>query len=125
MSTVGTKEPRGGNDVFRSLKIVNKDVISILYLAYNHRNFAVINEPQQNSAARFFQKPFSSQDIGIAIKNALAQYAPLSTLRTALIAQLAGLHSSIRMFSRPTALARCTVRPGDLEAQFVAASVVP
>ncbi len=63
----------GGNDVYRSLKTINKDVIIILYSGYNDSNFAGINELLQSGAAGFFQKPFSSQDIGIAIKNALAR----------------------------------------------------
>jgi hypothetical protein len=63
ISTVGTEEPRSGNNVFRLLKIVNKDVISNLHLAHNDRNFAVINEPQQSSGA--FQKRHSSEDIGM------------------------------------------------------------
>lgn len=67
----------GGNDVFRSLTTINKDVIVLLYSGYNHSNFAGINELLQNGAAGFFQKPFSTQDIGIAIRNALAPQTPL------------------------------------------------
>jgi FixJ family two-component response regulator len=58
--------------VFRSLRTINKDVIILLYSGYNHSNLAGINELLQNGAAGFFQKPFSSEEIGIAIKNALA-----------------------------------------------------
>ena len=45
----------GGNEVFRSLKSNNKDIIIILYSSYNHSNFAGINEPLQNGEAGFFQ----------------------------------------------------------------------
>jgi len=62
----------GGNEVFHSLKTINKDVLVLLYSGYNHNNFAGINELLNSGAAGFFQKPFSAQDIGKAIKNALS-----------------------------------------------------
>lgn len=62
----------GGNEVFHSLKAINKDVTILLYSGYNHNNFAGINELLKSGAAGFFQKPFSSQDIGMAIRNALS-----------------------------------------------------
>jgi two-component system cell cycle sensor histidine kinase/response regulator CckA len=62
----------GGNEVFHSLKTINKDVRILLYSGYNHNNFAGINELLNSGAAGFFQKPFSAQDIGMAIKNALS-----------------------------------------------------
>lgn len=62
----------GGNEVFHALRTINKDVVILLYSGYNHNNFAGINELLQSGAAGFFQKPFSSQDLGTAIKNALS-----------------------------------------------------
>jgi hypothetical protein len=53
--------------VFRSLKIVNKDV-NILYSGYKQSIFAGIQELLQSDAVEFFQKPFTFRDIGIATK---------------------------------------------------------
>ena len=60
---------RGGGSVvgIEDLRTGNAD-----YSGYNHNNFAGINELLQSGAAGFFQKPFSSQDLGTAIKNALS-----------------------------------------------------
>ena len=62
----------GGNEVFHALKAINKNAVILLYSGYNHNNFAGIDDLLKSGAAGFFQKPFSSQDIGIAIKNALS-----------------------------------------------------
>ena len=62
----------GGNEVFHALRTINKDATILLYSGYNHNNFAGINDLLENGAAGFFQKPFSAQDIGMAIKSALA-----------------------------------------------------
>jgi PAS domain S-box-containing protein len=63
---------RGGNEVFNALKTINKDAVILIYSGYNHNNFAGINELLKSGAAGFFQKPFSLQDIGDAIKKALS-----------------------------------------------------
>ncbi len=65
----------GGNEVFHALRTINKDAVILLYSGYSHNNFAGINDLLQSGAAGFFQKPFSSQDIGAAIKKALAVQA--------------------------------------------------
>jgi len=62
----------GGNEVFHALRTINKDATILIYSGYNHNNFAGINDLLKSGAAGFFQKPFSAQDIGTAIKSALA-----------------------------------------------------
>ncbi len=62
----------GGNEVFHALKTINKDVKVLLYSGYGHKNFAGIDELLKRGASGFVQKPFTSQDLGMAIKNALA-----------------------------------------------------
>ena len=65
----------GGNEVFHALRTINKDATILLYSGYNHNNFAGINDLLQSGATGFFQKPFSAQDIGTAIRNALSAQA--------------------------------------------------
>jgi signal transduction histidine kinase/ActR/RegA family two-component response regulator len=62
----------GGTEVFNALKTIDKNVKVLLYSGYGHDNFAGIDDLLRRGAAGFIQKPFSGQDIGIAIKNALA-----------------------------------------------------
>jgi signal transduction histidine kinase/ActR/RegA family two-component response regulator/HAMP domain-containing protein len=62
----------GGTEVFHALRTINKDVKVLLYSGYGHNNFAGIDELLKRGAAGFVEKPFTSQDIGMAIKNALA-----------------------------------------------------
>ncbi len=62
----------GGNEVFHALRTINKNVKILLYSGYGHANFAGIDELLKRGAAGFVQKPFSGQDIGVAIKKALS-----------------------------------------------------
>ena len=62
----------GGNEVFHALKMINKNVVVLLYSGYNHNNFAGINDLLKSGAAGFIQKPFSVQDFGIAVRKALS-----------------------------------------------------
>lgn len=63
----------GGSETFRALKTINPGVKIVLYSGYSHNNFAGISELLERGASGFIQKPFSSQDIGLAIKKALAK----------------------------------------------------
>jgi hypothetical protein len=109
--------------VFRSLRKINGDVFIILCSGYNHIICAGINKLLQSGAAGFFERPASSQDIGIAIKNAQHISATVDK-QVCLIARRAGLSSSITMFSRPAALARYAVRPGISKILLFAAAYV-
>ncbi len=62
---------KGGNEVFAALKTINNQVKILLYSGYSHNNYAGISELLEQGASGFIQKPFSLQDIGIAIRNAL------------------------------------------------------
>ncbi|MDA8423239.1 MAG: ATP-binding protein [Nitrospiraceae bacterium] len=62
----------GGNEVFHALKTINKYVPILLYSGYSHNNFSGINDLLKSGAAGFIQKPFSTQDLGIAIRKALS-----------------------------------------------------
>ncbi len=62
----------GGNEVFHALKTINKHVSILLYSGYSHNNFSGINDLLKSGAAGFIQKPFSTQDLGIAIRKALS-----------------------------------------------------
>ena len=44
----------------------------LLYSGYGHNNFAGIDELLKHGASGFVQKPFTSHDLGLAIKNVLA-----------------------------------------------------
>lgn len=109
--------------MFRSLRKINRDVFIILCSGYNHIICAGINKLLQSGAAGFFERPASSQDIGIAIKNAQHISATVDK-QVCLIARRAGLSSSITMFSRPAALARYAVRPGISKILLFAAAYV-
>ncbi|MDA8099038.1 MAG: ATP-binding protein [Nitrospiraceae bacterium] len=63
----------GGSEVFRSLKTIDAAVPVLLYSGYSNNNFSGINELLRQGAAGFVQKPFSLQDIGMAIKKALSR----------------------------------------------------
>jgi len=62
----------GGTEVFHALRTINRNVKILLYSGYGHTNFAGIDELLRRGANGFIQKPFSGQDIGIAIKNVLS-----------------------------------------------------
>ncbi len=62
----------GGIEVFHALRTINKNVKILLYSGYGHTNFAGIDDLLRSGANGFIQKPFSGQDIGIAIKNVLS-----------------------------------------------------
>jgi PAS domain S-box-containing protein len=61
----------GGNEVFHSLRTIDAAVRVLLYSGYSHNNFAGISELLNHGAAGFVQKPFTSQDLGSAIRKAL------------------------------------------------------
>jgi len=63
----------GGTEVFHALRTINRNVKILLYSGYGHTNFAGIDELLKRGANGFIQKPFSDQDIGIAIKNVLSE----------------------------------------------------
>ena len=63
----------GGNEVFHALRTINRNAKILLYSGYGHTNFAGIDELLKRGANGFIQKPFSGQDIGIAIKNVLSE----------------------------------------------------
>jgi len=62
-----------GNEVFSALKTINRSARILLYSGYSHNNFAGINHLLHTGAVGFIQKPFSVQEIGIAIRNALSK----------------------------------------------------
>ena len=62
----------GGSEVFRSLRTIDPNARILLYSGYTHESFAGIDELLKQGAAGFIQKPFSSQDIGLAIKKILS-----------------------------------------------------
>ena len=61
----------GGSEVFHALRTIEPQVRILLYSGYSHNNFAGINELLKQGAVGFIQKPFSSEEIGLAIKKAL------------------------------------------------------
>jgi len=61
-----------GTEVFHALKTINNKVVVLLYSGYNHNHYAGINELLSRGAAGFVQKPFTVQDMGVAIRRALA-----------------------------------------------------
>ncbi|HWR73680.1 MAG TPA: response regulator, partial [Nitrospirota bacterium] len=63
----------GGSEVFHALRTINPHARILLYSGYSHNNFAGINELLKVGATGFLQKPFSSQEIGLAIKKALTK----------------------------------------------------
>ena len=62
-----------GNEVFAALKTINPGVRVLLYSGYSNNNFAGINQLLHTGAVGFIQKPFSVQEIGMAIRNALSR----------------------------------------------------
>jgi signal transduction histidine kinase/CheY-like chemotaxis protein len=62
----------GGTEVFHALKTIKNNVVVLLYSGYNHNHYAGINELLSRGAAGFVPKPFNAQDMGAAIRKALA-----------------------------------------------------
>lgn len=62
----------GGNEVFGVLKTMKPDVKVLLCSGYSSNGFAGIDRLLKSGAAGFIQKPFSRQDIALAIKKALS-----------------------------------------------------
>jgi PAS domain S-box-containing protein len=62
----------GGSEVFRSLRTIDPDARILLYSGYTHESFEGIDALLKQGAAGFIQKPFSHQDIGLAIKKILS-----------------------------------------------------
>ncbi len=65
----------GGNEVFSVLKTIKPDVKILLCSGYSSSGFAGIDRLLQSGASGFVQKPFSRQNIALAIKNALSREA--------------------------------------------------
>jgi CheY-like chemotaxis protein/two-component sensor histidine kinase len=63
----------GGSEVFHSIRTIDPEARILLYSGYSHDSFAGINELLKQGAAGFIQKPFSHQDIGLAIKKILSR----------------------------------------------------
>jgi two-component system, cell cycle sensor histidine kinase and response regulator CckA len=61
-----------GPAVFAALKDIDPAVKVLLYSGYSNSSLAGIDELLMRGVAGFIQKPFSAQDIGIAIKKALS-----------------------------------------------------
>ncbi|MDA8079330.1 MAG: response regulator [Nitrospiraceae bacterium] len=61
-----------GTEVFQALRTINPAVKILLCSGYSQNGFAGIDELLRRGAAGFIQKPFSRQNIGIAIKKALS-----------------------------------------------------
>ncbi len=62
----------GGNEVFHALRTIKRDACVLLYSGYSHSNFAGISDLMQSGASGFVQKPFSLQDLGVAVRKAIA-----------------------------------------------------
>jgi PAS domain S-box-containing protein len=61
-----------GREVFQALRTINPDVRVLLCSGYSQDGFAGIDELLKRGAAGFIQKPFSRQNLGLAIKKILS-----------------------------------------------------
>lgn len=62
----------GGPEVFAALKNIDPRVKVLLYSGYSNSSLKGIDDLLKRGVAGFIQKPFSSEDISIAIKKALS-----------------------------------------------------
>lgn len=62
----------GGPEVFAALKTIDPRVKVLLYSGYGNSSLDGINELLKRGVAGFIQKPFSAEDISIAIRKALS-----------------------------------------------------
>jgi len=62
----------GGPEVFAALKAIDPAVKVLLYSGYSNNSLAGIDELLKRGVSGFIQKPFSAEDISIAIKTALS-----------------------------------------------------
>jgi PAS domain S-box-containing protein len=62
----------GGPEVFAALKTIDPAVKVLLYSGYSNSSLDGIDELLKRGVAGFIQKPFSAQDISVAIKKALS-----------------------------------------------------
>ena len=62
----------GGPEVFAALKAIDPAVKVLLYSGYSNSSHVGIDELLKRGVAGFIQKPFSAEDISIAIKKALS-----------------------------------------------------
>jgi DNA-binding NtrC family response regulator len=62
----------GGNEVFQALKAMDPNVKVLLCSGYSSNGFAGIDKLLRGGANGFIQKPFSRQDIALAIRKALS-----------------------------------------------------
>ncbi|MBI4689187.1 MAG: response regulator [Nitrospirae bacterium] len=62
----------GGSEVFQTLKTINPEVKILLCSGYSQNGFAGIESLLKRGANGFIQKPFTRQDISLAIKKAIS-----------------------------------------------------
>jgi PAS domain S-box-containing protein len=62
----------GGPEVFTALKAIDPAVKVLLYSGYSNSSLEGIDELIARGAAGFIQKPFSAEDISVAIRNAMS-----------------------------------------------------
>ena len=63
----------GGNQVFQAVRAIKSDVKVLLCSGYSSNGFAGIDKLLRGGANGFIQKPFSRQDIALAIRKALSE----------------------------------------------------
>jgi DNA-binding NtrC family response regulator len=62
----------GGPEVFAALKAIDPAVKFLIYSGYSNSNLDSIDVLLKHGVSGFIQKPFSAEDISVAIKKALS-----------------------------------------------------